>query len=139
MCRMSVEDAKAVAAIVRDPNEIWSRRQRALARGRMLHAVAMGGALRRAGGCLAWLIRVAVVAPLRCAFRRRSDTLFLLSMNDRMLADIGLMRADVQALACGVVPVGHLAPAATEVESANPVGPLEELPPVLPERLPQAA
>jgi uncharacterized protein YjiS (DUF1127 family) len=144
MCRMSTEDARAVAAMARDPNEIWVRRRRALARGRALHGMAIGRVLRRAAGCLAWLIRAVVVAPLRHAFRQRTDTLLLLSMNDRMLADIGLMRADVQALAYGLVPVGHFDFAADPIEAAPPVGgdlvgsPCGR-PDDLSDRLPQAA
>jgi uncharacterized protein YjiS (DUF1127 family) len=120
MCRMSSEEARAVAAMARDPNEIWARRRRAVARGRVLHAVAMRRVLREAAGWVAWLIRTVVLAPLRHAFRQRSDTHLLLSMNDRMLADIGLMRADVQALAYGLVRVDQFA--ADPMEAASPPG-----------------
>lgn len=109
MCSMSMDGARAVAAMARDPNEIWVGRRRALARGRALHGIAIGRVLRRVAGCLAWLTCAMVVAPLRHTFRQHGDTLLLLSMNDRMLADIGLMRADVQALAYGLVPVDHFA------------------------------
>ena len=139
MCRMSVEDARAVALMARDPNEIWARRQRALPRGRVLHGVAMGAALRRAGGRMARLVRNVMVAPLCRVFRQRRDTLFLLSMNDRMLADIGLMRADVQGLACGIILVGHLAPDPIEADGTDAVDLSDEMPVVLPGQVQEAA
>jgi uncharacterized protein YjiS (DUF1127 family) len=138
MCRMSVEDARAVATMARDPNEIWTRRQRALRRGR-LHGVAMGAAIRRAGWCVAWLVRAAAVAPPRRVLGQRRDALFLLSMNDRTLADIGLTRADVQGLACGIIPVGHLAPDPIKADAADPVDLPEKMPVVMPVRLQEAA
>lgn len=138
MCRMSVEDARAVAAMALDPNEIWAKRQRPPTRGRLPRGVATGAALRRWGGRMAWLLRTAIVAPLRRVLGQRRDTLFLLSMNDRMLADIGLMRADVQGLACSIIPVGHFAPDPIGAGGSDPVDPFEEMS-VVPVRMQKAA
>jgi uncharacterized protein YjiS (DUF1127 family) len=138
MCRMCVQDARAVAAMARDLDERRGRRQRLLG-GRMLHGVGLGRALRRAAGCVAWLIRAVVAAPLRRAFRQRRETLVLLSMNDRMLADIGLMRADVQGLAYGVIPVEHFARDPMEADGTHPVELPCQLPFVPARRLPKAA
>lgn len=135
MCRMSVQDARAVAAMARDLNESRVGRQRRLHHGRMLH----GGALRGVAGYVAWLIRTVVVASLRRVLRQRRDTLFLLSMNDRMLADIGLMRADVQGLAYGIIPVEQFARGPMEADGADPLDLPCHVPFVPAERLPEAA
>jgi uncharacterized protein YjiS (DUF1127 family) len=88
-------------------NDIWVRRQRAMALGRQLHGEVMGRVIRVAGAALG-LIRIPVVARLRRLARQRRNTSMLLSLNDRMLADLGLMRADVQGLAYGVIPMPQL-------------------------------
>ena len=101
-----------------DPNDIWVERQRALRRGRALHAEALSGALRRVARAVVSVIGRGIAVPLRRALRRRGDGLALLSMSDHMLADLGLMRADVQAMAYGVVPAARVSGAPERPERA---------------------
>lgn len=88
-------------------------RQHAIDRGRLLHAVAMSGAM---GRTVRGVVAVArgVLGALGRMRRRRADTHALLAMSNHVLADIGLSRADVQGMACGVIPVGRV----TRPESA---------------------
>lgn len=89
----------------------WDEKQHALARGRQLQAEAINRALRAGADVLLRLVRAVVIAPLRGRRRRRTDASTLLGLNDRLLADIGLRRGDVQGIAYGVIPVAQLTPA----------------------------
>lgn len=79
------------------PGLDWHELQCACAYGRQLQAQAMHDFL--AG------IARAVGSAVRGLMRRRADRFALLHMNDRMLADLGLRRMDVQGIAYGVIPV----------------------------------
>lgn len=79
------------------PGLDWHDLQDARAHGRQLQAEAVAGFLAR--------IARAPGFALRRLVRRRADRFALLSMNDHLLADIGLRRMDVQAIAYGVIPV----------------------------------
>lgn len=89
-----------------------SGRALALERGRDLQAMAVNRALRSVGAGALSLLRAAFVRLLRRLRGRRAHSWSLLSLNDRMLADIGLRRGDVQGLAYGVIPAEQMAPVA---------------------------
>lgn len=81
----------------------------ALERGRDLQAGAVNPFLRNVVAGTLSLVRAAVVRPLQRFGRRRASSWSLLALNDRMLADIGLRRGDLQGRAYGVIPVEQIA------------------------------
>jgi uncharacterized protein YjiS (DUF1127 family) len=55
------------------------------------------------------LLRMVTGWRRRRAARRRAQLYGLMRMSDRILADIGVRRADVQAAVSGLMPVEHIA------------------------------
>ena len=94
-------------------------KQQALERGRELQAEAINRALRSGADVLVRLARAVVIAPLRGRRRNRMDASALLGLNDRLLADIGLRRGDVQGIAYGVIPAAQLTPAKRAQQPAS--------------------
>jgi uncharacterized protein YjiS (DUF1127 family) len=56
-----------------------------------------------------WLVRMVTGWRGRRTARRRAQLYGLMRMSDRLLADIGVRRADVQAAISGLMPVEHIA------------------------------
>lgn len=68
--------------------------------------------------------------------QRRADGRLLLGLNDHLLADLGLTRADIQGVVWGVVPVSAVGEAP---EASAEVVPLRQKPGQAPPGLPAAA
>lgn len=76
-----------------------------------------------ARGALSRLLRMVASWRQRPAARRRAQLHAFMHMNDRMLADIGVRRADVHAALSGLVPVQHIARTHRETPWTAPVHP----------------
>jgi uncharacterized protein YjiS (DUF1127 family) len=73
------------------------------------------------------VLNAKVIEPWRRARRRRRDLCKLRSLDDRLLADIGVRRSDVEAVLYGQMPVeqlrrrdGHPATSAARMATADP-------------------
>jgi uncharacterized protein YjiS (DUF1127 family) len=94
------------------PGLDWHDLQSARAHGRLLHAQAMASFLASTARALG--------SAIGRLLRPRPDRFALLHMNDHMLADLGLRRMDVQAIAYGVIPVEQVAaPPTPALENAK--------------------
>jgi uncharacterized protein YjiS (DUF1127 family) len=54
------------------------------------------------------VLNAKLIGPWRRAHRRRSDLRGLRSLDDRLLADIGVRRSDVEAVLYGQMPIDQL-------------------------------
>lgn len=71
--------------------------------------------MRGGVGRLLDLVERWLIEPRRRARRRRAQLDLMLSLSGRTLADIGLLRADVQAVAWGRVPACQLGARRAEI------------------------
>jgi uncharacterized protein YjiS (DUF1127 family) len=85
----------------------------------------------RNGAWMSTLLRLFGAGRHRRAPRRRADLHDLMHMSDRMLADIGVRRADVHAALSGLVPARNIA----RTSGGTPwTAPVHTLRPQCPER-----
>jgi uncharacterized protein YjiS (DUF1127 family) len=82
------------------------------------------------------MVRCALAGVLARRRQRRMDRRLLLGLNDHLLADLGLTRADIQGVVWGVVPVAAVGEGP---EASAEVVPLRQKPAQAPPELPAAA
>ena len=92
--------------------------QRMVAEAQYLRAKALARLVRLAGASVAGFFRASLMAPAVRWYRRRKTYQELMRLDDRTLADIGILRCDIPQVVRNVYPA-RTAPAATPAAGAT--------------------